>query len=241
MSDALLPAAPLPLADARERAIRLLTDRYADDTLSTAEFERRLDRLYQTQSAAAVETLVGDLSAPRVPATASTATVYPVYAAPAYVPTYAASTHTEPALASQAPNAPIARPDRLLCMFAQRTFGGSWSPGDRAYVLAAFSEVTFDLRAAVLGDGCDIELDAYFSSVRVLLPPHAVLDLGVDPVLGTVVDDATPPVGFGPRVRLRGSAAFSEVTIRRAPAELPPDVPFKLIWKEAKRAARRAR
>ncbi|MGZ8377683.1 MAG: DUF1707 SHOCT-like domain-containing protein [Gemmatirosa sp.] len=229
MTDALIPAAPLPLADARERAIRLLTDRYADDTLSTAEFELRLDQLYQTTTPAAVEALVVDLAAPRAVAPARTA---PTYVAPAY----AAPTQ---AIAMQDPS--VARPDRLVCLFAHRTVGGSWTPGERGYVLAAFSEVTFDLRSAALGNGCDLELEAYFASVQVLLPPHAVLDLNVGAVLGSVADDTTPALGAGPRVRLRGSAAFSEVTIRRAPAELPPDAPFKLAWKEAKRAFRRAR
>jgi hypothetical protein len=245
MSDALTPAAPLPLADARERAIRLLTDRYADDTLSTGEFESRLDRLYGTRTAAAVEALVADLAAPRTVQTARTA---PMTAAPPAAPT-AAPWHGAQSYGAQSYGAqpygapalqPPARRDRLSCLFAQRTIGGSWTPGDRVYVLAAFSEVTFDLRAAVLGAGCDIELESYFSSVRVLLPPHATLDLEVGPVLGSVRDDSTPATGVGPRVRLRGSAALTEVIIRRAPAELPPGVPFKLAWKEARRAARRA-
>ena len=217
MSDALTPTAPLSpapvaLADARERAIRLLTDRYADDTLSTGEFEMRLDRLYGTLTPAAAEALVADLGTPR--------------AAPLPI-------------ATPRPFAPT-RSDRLSCIFGQRTMGGSWTPGGRVEVLGIFSEVTFDLRTAVLRDGCEIELDAYFSSVRVLLPPDAVLDVNVGPVMGSVKDETTPSRGAGPVVRLRGSSAFSEVTIRRASTDLPPGAPFKLAWREAKRAARRA-
>lgn len=212
-----MPPAPAPLADARERAIRLLTDRYADDTLSTGEFEMRLDRLYGTLTPAAAEALVADLGTPRV-VTAHTAPV------PAALPRATAP----------------ARAERLSSIFGQRTMAGSWTPGARVEVLAVFSEITFDLRTAVLRDGVELELDAYFSSVRVLLPPDAVLDLNVGPVMGSVTDDTTPARGMGPIVRLRGSAAFAELTIRRASPDLPPGAPFKLAWREAKRAARRA-
>ena len=222
MSDALTPAAPAPLADARERAIRVLTDRYADDTLSTAEFEMRLDRLYGTLTPAAAEALVADLGAPRA--------AQPPIAAPRTAPMPAALPY-QPA---------PARSERLSCIFGQRTMGGSWTPGSRVELLGVFSEITFDLRTAVLRDGCEIDVDAYFSSVRVLLPPDAVLDLNVGPVMGSVTDDATPGTGAGPIVRLRGSATFSEVTIRRASTSLPASTPFKLAWREAKRAARRA-
>jgi hypothetical protein len=222
MSDALTPAAP-PLADARERAIRVLTDRYADDTLSTAEFETRLDRLYGTQTPAAVDALVADLVAPRAVAAPT---------GPMWVPT----PRSEPVRHS----APT-RPERLLCIFGERMLGGRWTPGDRVDVLAVFSEVTLDLRNAALADGCEIEVHAVFSSVRVLLPPDAVLDANVGPVMGNVQDHATPYGGMGPRVRLRGTAALAEVAIRRAPANLPPDAPFRLAWKEARRAAGRAR
>lgn len=224
MSDARTPTAPLPpapapLADARERAIRLLTDRYADDTLSTGEFEMRLDRLYGTITPAAAEALVADLGAPRAAPVARPAPV------PAALPFQAAP----------------ARAERLSCIFGQRTMGGSWTPGARVETLALFSEVTFDLRTAVLRDGVELEVEAYFSTVRVLLPPDAVLDLNVGPVMGSVTDDTTPARGLGPIVRLRGSAAFAELTVRRASPDLPPGAPFKLAWREAKRAARRAR
>jgi hypothetical protein len=220
-SDALLPPPPPPgLADAREHAIRVLTDRYADDTLSTGEFEARLDRLYATQTPAAVAALTADLAVTRaVPAAA-------------------------PAPARYAPPAPYVAPteQRLLCVFAERHLGGRWAPGAHFEGMAAFAELTLDLREAALGAGCEIEVQAYLASVRVLLPSDAVLDLQVGPVLGSVVDDTTPSTGHdGPRVRLRGVSFMAEVAVRRAPAELPPDAPFKLAWREAGRAAKRAR
>ncbi|MDF1502442.1 hypothetical protein [Roseisolibacter sp. H3M3-2] len=214
------PAAPAPtaaLAHAREGAIRLLTDRYADDTLSTGEFESRLDLLYATETPAAVSALTADLVATRAVAAAR-----PAAPAPAPLP---------------------ARPsgDHVFCLFAERRLEGRWAPGPWLEVTAAFAEVTLDLRQADLGAGCEFEVHALFASVRVLLPPDATLDLQVGAVMGSVVDDTTLALGAGPRVKLRGMSAMAEVTVRRTPTELPPDAPFKLVWREARRAAKRAR
>ena len=57
-------ADPFLLA-ARERATRLLTDRYADESIDEAEFEARLYWLGAAESAARVDELVADLAAPR--------------------------------------------------------------------------------------------------------------------------------------------------------------------------------
>lgn len=58
---------PVALQEARERAVRLLSDGYAYDRLSEREFEWRLERLGATDSPASVDALVADLLAP-VPA-----------------------------------------------------------------------------------------------------------------------------------------------------------------------------
>jgi hypothetical protein len=61
-------SAPLPdagLLRARERAIALLTDRYADETLSEAEFESRLRWLTSAEDVTMIGNLMAELSAPR--------------------------------------------------------------------------------------------------------------------------------------------------------------------------------
>jgi hypothetical protein len=67
--------APLPLEQARERAVRLLSDGYAYDKLSETEFEWRLGRLGTMDSPAAIDALVADLVALPAPATAPLAAV----------------------------------------------------------------------------------------------------------------------------------------------------------------------
>src|SRR3712207_5178566 len=79
------------LEAARERAIRLLTDRFADDTLTVDEFEARLDRMYQGTAPADLEALTGDLVGntgltPAVPAVGggAAATIRAAMGTPAY-------------------------------------------------------------------------------------------------------------------------------------------------------------
>lgn len=61
---AVAPLPPVDLEEARERAVRLLSDGYAYDQLSEAEFEWRVDRLNKSTSAAAIDALVADLLVP---------------------------------------------------------------------------------------------------------------------------------------------------------------------------------
>ncbi|MEP6732207.1 MAG: hypothetical protein ABJE10_16295, partial [bacterium] len=53
-----------PFEDARERAIRLLTDAYAYDVITDVEFERRLGQLTLTATPAMIDSLVADLAQP---------------------------------------------------------------------------------------------------------------------------------------------------------------------------------
>jgi hypothetical protein len=61
---------PLPSPDARERVVDALTRLYADDRISEAELEARLERVYHATSAAELEAILADLPA-SVPTTAS--------------------------------------------------------------------------------------------------------------------------------------------------------------------------
>ena len=60
------PIAQSQLEDSRARAIRLLTDRYADDSLTEDEFEWRLSHLAAANTPASLDALVADLTSPSV-------------------------------------------------------------------------------------------------------------------------------------------------------------------------------
>jgi hypothetical protein len=237
MSDALLPPPAEPLAAARERAIRLLTDRYADDSLSTAEFEQRLDRLYATVAPADADALVADLQVAR-----------PAVRAPQH-PSQHASQH-----AWGAPDQsvrPTHRGDgflqrvsrRLLCVMGQRTVSGHWTAPEHLEVRAVMSEVVFDLREAAFTGVCEIDVLAVLSSVHVLLPADAELESQMGAVMGEVSDRGVAGVASWTGrpsvvVRLTGTAVLAEVAVRRVPPNLPAGVPWKQAWKASKPASR---
>jgi hypothetical protein len=226
MTDALVPPAE-PLAAAREHAIRLLTDRYADDTLSTAEFEGRLDRLYSTATAGDVQRLVADLQVARVPA--------PVASPPAAPPR---ERHVVPGLRQVAlPLAAAAR--RLLCVLGQRTIAGRWAAPERLEVRCVLGEVVLDLREAELVSGSEIDVFAVMGTVHLLLPAHVEVESEVGSVMGEVSDAGVvdvPATSPRPTVRLRltGTSVMAEVAVRRVPAQLAPGVPHKQAWTASK-------
>lgn len=67
------PPAPLPAPVARDRVVEVLTRLYADDQITEAELESRLERVYRADSAAEVEAVLADLPA-SVPAAPQPAT-----------------------------------------------------------------------------------------------------------------------------------------------------------------------
>ena len=91
-SDAYSPtplAAPLrPATEARERAIALLTDGYAYDALTEAEFEWRLGELMRAESTAAIDALVSDLAPGRLVATGHDAAPVTAKVSPASLQTW---------------------------------------------------------------------------------------------------------------------------------------------------------
>ena len=241
MSDALLPPAAEPLAAARERAIRLLTDRYADDSLSTGEFESRLDRLYATATPIDVETLVADLQVARQVARP----LAPVPPMPVADRTQGwAVEHQDQVLPAVRSGGYMQRATRrLLCVLGQRTVAGRWTAPEHLELRAVLSEVVLDLREAVFTGDCEIDVMAVLGSVHILLPPDAVLETQMGTVLGEITDRGV--AGVAPvsgrtavLVRLTGTSVLSEVVVRRAPPNLPLGVPHKQAWKASKPSTR---
>ena len=238
MSDALLPPAAEPpaepLAAARERAIRLLTDRYADDSLSTAEFESRLDRLYATATTVDVESLIVDIQVAQ-----------PLARAPQPPPRQGWAAGPDAALRPAVHGGHYVQraSRRLLCILGQRTVAGRWTAPEHLEVRAVLSEVVLDLRDAVFTGDCEIDVLAVLGSVHILLPPDAELETQMGSVLGEVCDRAV--AGVAPLtgrtsvlLRLTGTSVLSEVVVRRAPPNLPAGVPHKQAWKASKPSPR---
>jgi hypothetical protein len=191
-----LPAAPLrddgiaahPLDEARERAIRLLTDGFAYDVITVDEFEWRLGQLGHADTPRAVDALVADLGAVspgRAPASPATALV--------------------PAEA------------RIFGLMSQTRRTGPWRVPQRLRVKGVMSEIRIDLRSAIVPAGCTIDVSAIMANVGFIVPPGMVVDFDVTAIMATTRNDARGQGLDGflvPHVRIKGSAFMSEVRVR---------------------------
>ncbi len=172
---------------AREHAIRVLSDGFAYDALTEDEFEWRLGQLSLANSPGEVKALIADLPTP------STTTGTPTYSA-----------------------APARNEERIRGVMSEVRREGSWRLPQRLVVSAVMSNVRLDLRQAVIPPGCTIEVRAIMANVTILVPPGLPVDFDVSPIMGSARNDSTrvPPAFGAPLVHVRGRAFMSEVRVR---------------------------
>jgi hypothetical protein len=191
-------SAPLPvlgapavgsLEEARERAIRLLTDGFAYDVITVEEFEWRLGQHSHADSARAVDALVADLGAPGQGLVSAAR------------PTSA--------------NAPTE--GRILGIMSETRRVGPWRVPQRLRVKAVMSDVKIDLRYAVLPPSCTIDVSAIMANVSFIVPRGMMVDFDVTSIMASVRNDARGEAEWGytlPHVRIHGSALMAEVRVR---------------------------
>jgi hypothetical protein len=188
-----LRATPSPLeplaqvAEARERAIALLTDAYAYDTLTEAEFEWRLGELLRGESASAMDALVADLTGGRLPAVRSE---------------------------SAPSSAPLE--GRIVGFMSESRRKGPWRVPHHLKVLAVMSNIVVDLRYAVVPSDCAIEITAIMANVTLIVSPTMVVDFDALPIMGTARSEALTLTASGARapVRVHGTAFMAEVRVK---------------------------
>lgn len=220
-------SSPLPnsptLAAARERVVRLLTDRYADDTLTVEQLEAELDRLHALHDVGALDRMGNELATGSRPALARPTSSPP------------------PPAAWSSPAPPVGGPvggalgwqrgvlvpargldeRHLLAVMSSTRRAGPWLVPRTLHVWAVMSEAVVDLRDAVLpSEGCDVEVSAIMANVRVLLPAGVDAEVDVLAFLGSSRDltHAGPGGGRAPRVRVTGSAVMAEVKVLQGAA-----------------------
>jgi len=208
-----MPTSDLRLDAARERVVRLLTDRYADDTLTAEEFEARLDQLHALADPAALDAMARDLERPG----AWTALTVAAYPAPYRAP------YRAPPAAYQAPAAPAWTPatppdeGRIFAFMSGTKRRGAWAVPPSLRATAVLSELVLDLREAMLPAVCEIELFALLANVHVILPPGVDALVELDAAIGAAEDRTrarTPgQAPHGPRVRVTGMAVLGEVKV----------------------------
>jgi hypothetical protein len=188
-----LAAAPWPaeppsaLQAARERAIALLTDRYADDSLSEAEFEARLSWLSAADSAVRIQDLIADLAVPR---------------------------STQPVVDQRFGFGPPSE-QRIRAIMSSTERTGQWTLPQRLEIRAVMSELKLDLRYASLPPVAEVEVNAVMANVRIIVPPELGVECDVSAFMATVRNEASTSQWPGaPRIYLSGSAVMSEVRIQ---------------------------
>jgi hypothetical protein len=185
-------ALAVALEQAREHAIRVLSDGYAYDAIAEDEFEWRLGQLSLTSSPAEVQALIADL---------------PVASSGSATPSYAAGAYT---------GVPAPARERISGIMSEVRRDGPWRLPQRLKVSAFMSNVRLDLRQAVIPPGCVIEVSAIMASVSILVPPGVPVEFDVSPFMGSARNDSSRvPAAFGaPLVRVTGSAVMAEVRVR---------------------------
>ncbi|HET9011303.1 MAG TPA: DUF1707 domain-containing protein [Gemmatimonadaceae bacterium] len=179
-----------PLHDARERAVRLLTDGFAYDIITVEEFEWRLGQMSRAESPQEIDALVADLATP--PAASS------------------------PSLYSGVPM-PAPTEGRILGIMSETRRTGPWRVPQRLRVKGIMSEVKIDLRYAVVPPGCAIDVSAIMANVQFIVPPGMIVDFDVGAVMASARNDpraAGLDVYTVPHIRIRGSAVMAEVRVK---------------------------
>jgi hypothetical protein len=187
------PHLPVPLGTARERTIELLSEHFANDRLTIDELDERLERAYAATSIAQLDALTADLAG-EPPA----ATPLPV----------------ESSLA-------VVRPEesgRIVAIFSETRRGGLWAVPTRLDVTATMSNLTLDLRSALLSPGVtEVHIGAVMASVQIFLPPGVRVVESIRPFMASVTDDSYGVITADPSVpviRLSGHAVMAEVRVR---------------------------
>ena len=187
------PYSPVPLAAARERAIELLSSHFANDRLTMDELDERLERAYAATSLAEMHALTADLPDER-----------PAHAA------VAASSSVALERAEES--------GRIVAIFSETKRGGLWAVPQQLDIRATMSNLTLDLRSALISPGVtDINVSAVMASIQIVLPPGVRVVESVRAFMASVTDDSYSVVAPDPSVpviRLTGRAVMAEVKIK---------------------------
>jgi hypothetical protein len=182
----------IAVEQAREHAIRVLSDGFAYDALTEDEFEWRLGQLSLANSPAEVQTLIADLPNPGA--------------------TPAAASYSSGALAGVA----VPAEERIRGIMSEVRRDGAWRLPRRLEVRALMSNIRLDLRRALVPPGCVIDVRATMAAVHIIVPPGLPVEFDVSPIMGAARNESTRYAAApgAPVVRVTGSAFMAEVRVR---------------------------
>lgn len=184
-SSGLVPAAAAD--EARERAIRILTDAYAYDVISDSEFERRLELLGKAIGTHGIDAVVADL------------------------PAEGTLVRRAPEYGTLGPHEGC-----VTGLMSETRRKGPWRVPERLRVRAIMCDMKLDLRYAAIPPHCVIEVTAVMSSVAIIVLPGMLVDFTVDPIMGAAGsnadDDFRDPSSA--HIRVSGKAIMADVRVK---------------------------
>jgi hypothetical protein len=186
--------------DARERAIAVLSEGFANDALDVEEFERRVTLAHTSESAEEIAALTSDLSASTTALAKATVTLAPA-----------------------TPDDGVA-PETVYAIFGGVDRRGTWNVPRRWRVVAAFGGAQLDLREARFPTGViDLTVKAVFGGVQIIVPPGLAVEVQGTAIMGgfqNVNRAPAHPDPEAPLLRIRGLALMGGVEITmRLPGE----------------------
>lgn len=193
------PKAVVPVGVVRERVIQVLTDAFANDLITVAELEDRLEKVYRAATAAEAEALIAGLRPP------------PPVGAVGH-----ASVRREIDLERDRAN------ERIVSIFSSQSRRGIWSVPRDLDVLALFSDTVLDLTNASLpAEIVDLHVNVVFASLRIVVPSGLRVVNRVGAFAARVESDAAldlaPMVPGSPVIRITGNATFASLEIVAGP------------------------
>lgn len=177
------------LQAAREQTIDALCRRFADDTLSMPELERRLDRARSARTRDELRTLLSDLpTPPTVPSRTTTASGPPTRQ-PGRQPAAAQTAGQRRAPAQRRPGAEgevRTSGSVALAVLGGTRRAGKWAPPENMLAFAVMGGVELDFRDAVLEPGSvtTINCFAFWGGIDITVPPDVRLDTGGFALMG---------------------------------------------------------
>lgn len=188
--------AVVPVGVVRERVIQALTDAFANDLISVAELEDRLEKVYRASTAAEAEALVVGLR-PLAGAQVAQAQQRNVERAEVVGPT---------------------RAERFLSIFSSQSRRGVWTVPRALDVVALFSDTTLDLTHASLpADIVDLDVSVIFANMRIVVPAGLRVVNRVGAFAANVESepalDLAPMKPGAPVIRITGNAVFGNLEI----------------------------
>jgi len=200
------PGSPsIPLSDARDRTIDLLSECFAQDLLSMNDFERRLTLAHNARTMPELGSALEGLRP--AAGTAGDDGKGPLA--------------TIPRLAPDVPSTRVRPTDRAIAVFGETKRVGRWIPAQRNTAVAVMGSNVIDLREALLGPGESVfTAVAVMGSVEVIVPPELHVQCAGSALFGSFEQrEARQSLGGpdAPSVRIDGFAVFGsiEVEVRR--------------------------